>query len=361
MAGRRLTISSLLCADDQSGDRSQSSATQPNPSPRIPSSLSGPGVPPVEYREPPASTSGISEPHSSPYDRRAYLDYNRDGDDALVPQPLHTRKYTPPPPAVDPLAYPSVRRVYRDGIIARSEPLTSHAMPTASPVSREFEPTPHHLSHHLPQASPRPNPSSRRSSDPNRPEHHVYEDPLNFSPPTSYGVQSEYFPNPSAYPQPPHSHPHPHSIAQQSPSQYSRRPSHSPVLGLHHISTSPTNTIRQMSQSSSLANQQGSPFALRSPSLSQSPSGTSNLASPGQRTLMSRSSHYHAGQFSEPDAPHTYPRSSSVASLLNAEPSRSPVASMGARGSPGGFGGLEALVEAATSERRRLSGERKGS
>ncbi|KAM5535426.1 hypothetical protein V8D89_010948 [Ganoderma adspersum] len=54
------------------------------------------------------------------------------------------------------------------------------------------------------------------------------------------------------------------------------------------------------------------------------------------------------------------PRSSSAAALnnlLNAEPTRSPVAPTGARGSPGGLGGLEALVQAATEERRRISGE----
>ena len=54
------------------------------------------------------------------------------------------------------------------------------------------------------------------------------------------------------------------------------------------------------------------------------------------------------------------PRSSSAAALnnlLNAEPMRSPVTHTSARGSPGGLGGLEALVLAATEERRRISGE----
>nr|VWO96782.1 N/A [Ganoderma boninense] len=53
-------------------------------------------------------------------------------------------------------------------------------------------------------------------------------------------------------------------------------------------------------------------------------------------------------------------RSSSAAALnnlLNAEPTRSPVAPVGSHGSPGGLGGLEALVQAATEERRRISGE----
>lgn len=359
MASRRLTISSLLCADDQNTDQPQ---PPPAPLPEPPHApvLSGPGIPPPDdYREP---QYPLPYPHHGGRARsRTNSGHMRDSH-STVPlslQPVHFRRHTPSPPADNVGMYARPRTehgVYRDNALVHPDILASGSRPSVLLGGLE---RPYPSSHHHLQTAPRPSSSSRRSSDPTRQEYRLPDGPSYFSPsaPTR-NVHSDTFVGPS-YPPPP---PHPQT---QSPSYQAapqlrtpRHPSHSPVLGLRPSTYSPPGNHRVMTQPSPF-NLPGPGYSPHPPSHSQSPL-TSTSSPPSSQDA--RASHFRSASFSQPEAPLSTPRSSmaSLPNLLSADPSRSPVAGLGLRASPGGMGGLgglEALVQAATEERRRLSGE----
>ncbi|KAI0651809.1 hypothetical protein C8Q79DRAFT_1005065 [Trametes meyenii] len=108
-------------------------------------------------------------------------------------------------------------------------------------------------------------------------------------------------------------------------------------------------------------------YAQKSPDHSLSPPAPSGSDSPSVVSLEPSpfarlsESHFRSASHTQSGSPPAVVRRASSATalpnLLNAEPPRSPVVPFGSHGSPGGLGALEALVQAATEERRRLSGE----
>ncbi|OJT12956.1 Nucleosome-remodeling factor subunit BPTF [Trametes pubescens] len=118
-----------------------------------------------------------------------------------------------------------------------------------------------------------------------------------------------------------------------------------------------------MSQSTPPNDRQQSPYSQRTPNSLQSPSMPFGYGSPplrGDELYAAPSRLRSASQTQSGSPPSVVSRTSSATALpnlLNAEPPRSPAVTFGSHGSPGGLGALEALVQAATEERRRLSGE----
>ncbi len=106
------------------------------------------------------------------------------------------------------------------------------------------------------------------------------------------------------------------------------------------------------------SNSPGLAYSLQSPRHPQSPPGPPLTGSSSHDSLTGLSTHRRSASFSQQEVPFVTPRPSSVTSLLNTEPARSPVVRMGTHGSPGGLEGLAALAEVAVTEaRRRVSGD----
>ena len=357
MSGRRLTISSLLCPDDEATEPTQPGATHA-PHVHAPVVLSGPGVPPPEFKDPQPRDPFVPEPHRVGFRSRAYSDYDRGNHESIPPafQLMHHRRHTPSPPDDPALAHSTLRKEYRGDVLGHPEVPGSYSRP----VSREYE-IPSSTSHHLPQATSRPSSSSRRSSDPSRLEYRLYEGSSYFSPPSSRHSQADYLTTPSTFDLPtPFPHTQPLSPQQHSPSQEvssnTQRPSYSPALGLHHITNSPPIALGRMSQHPT--HSPGLSYSSQSPRHPHSPSGLPLAGSPGQGSSTGLDSYRRSASFAQPEVSFATPRTPSVNAIVNTEPARSPMVGVGTRGTPGGLEGLAALAEVAVTEaRRRVSGE----
>ncbi|KAH9849800.1 hypothetical protein C2E23DRAFT_349938 [Lenzites betulinus] len=371
MAGRRLTISALLCADEQPPDHAPPPPASSQPPPFTPPT-SRPHTTSADLRDPQVISPGFVEFRDDAFRSRPYPDHNRDSHNVVVPlsvQHIHPATHAPSLPLAEgATARHSIWRGHggHDADLP-DVPVASSSRPLVSPVSRERDPVSYHLPPSLPQALPRPIPTSRRTSDPREGEYRTYETPSYFSRPrSSTSAQSDPLLSPYTYP-PPLPRPGylrtPEQILQPASStSATRHPSHSPVQ-TRPPSHSPNNLYRPMSQSAPHGG-----GVLSSPSQikrsSQSPITFPGSGSPSARgdeafaafpSRLRSASQTHLGS-----PPALISRTSSAAALpnlLNAEPPRSPAVPFGSHGSPGGLGALDALVQAATEERRRLSGE----
>ncbi|GBE78286.1 hypothetical protein SCP_0111690 [Sparassis crispa] len=331
MAARRLAISSLLCPDDS-----------PPPSASIPSR---PSPSPVQSRPILESRSSGVRAHDRPLSN--------------IEHPVHLWRHTPSPHSEDDSPPPTTQSwsAYRH----RSPDRVAGYADTRPAFSvHGFDFTDHAGRRPPLQAeSSHPQPSLR-VSDP----YHQHS----YSPPsTSYSTRpsssrSEHSDSPSTS-QPYAIQPPPHSPSQSPASIYNlllhRQASESPVLSSRHASASPINYYNPVTQPES---------SYRTPQLSYHQVAQATvqgrvLSGPASPPLPFSTSHQLAQRVPQPrpfPPPHSAlalsdpvptVRNTSAAALPNILNSYSPPQ----RSS--GLGGLEALVQAATEERRRLSGE----
>ncbi|KAI0662784.1 hypothetical protein C8Q70DRAFT_583402 [Cubamyces menziesii] len=333
MAGRRLTISALLCTDDQPPDRPHATAHSP---PSTSTSATAPGldVVTVEQAGSQARLDGLVESRQGAVYSTQFPDFSRDSR-SLVPlpiQPVHVRRHTPSPPAEHRAnAHFSLpERGRRDSTSDRPETIPTSTT-SRSPVSA---------------ATSRPVPIPRRSSDPRGANYHLYENSSYFARPLS--SNSAFSDSPVAAYTTPHAlspHRHSHPLGQPLPS---------PQSSIHTHLMSPPASYGDSSQPT--MHLQNSPIRSQSPTLS--PHVGSPEAPRGEPSV-SRRSHFRSASHTQSGSPSSLAsRTSSVTALpnlLNGESPRSPAAPFMPHGSPGGLGALEALVQAATEERRRLS------
>ncbi|KAI0361670.1 hypothetical protein OH77DRAFT_1417942 [Trametes cingulata] len=371
MAGRRLTISALLCADEQPPDRPQpppaSSHSPPSasfisPTPR-PDAASG------NRRDTQVQSPGPVESKRDAFRSRPYPDYSPDSHNVLPLslQSVHLRRHTPSPSSGDEvIAHRGQWRGHGDNVLDHPETLASTSRPQSSPVSRERDFASYHIPPLLPQTAPPP--TFRRRSDPREEGRRAFEGSSYFSRPvSSRSAQSD--PLLASYTYPPPLPPQANSPTptQVSPplhsSQTARNPPQSPSLG-RQASLSPTNLYRHMSQPAPYGELQQSSYLQYSPLPTHSPPIPSSSGSPTLQAgepSTAPSSNMRSASLTQPGSPPSQlPRTSSATSLSNLlapGPPRSPAVSFQSHGSPGGLGALEALVQAATEERRRLSGE----
>lgn len=164
MAGRRLTISALLCSDEQPPDGAHPTPTSSHSTPLVPPSPK-PDIASADLRDSQVNSLGSVEPHShAVHSYRPYPEYNRDSHNSvpLSLQHVHLRRHTPSPSGGERAAYASQWGGHGDYNTNRPETLASNSRPLVSPVSRERDSASYHLPHPLPQPVPRSIPTSRR-------------------------------------------------------------------------------------------------------------------------------------------------------------------------------------------------------
>ncbi|KAI0963525.1 hypothetical protein AcW1_000576 [Taiwanofungus camphoratus] len=341
MAARRLAISSLLCADDDASHPPPSAASPPQASPpHIPSQLH--------------SVLGLSSPeedsHDGRYDSVDHFDKAVRNESTVVGrdvvplslQPVQLRRHTPSPRTEHGVAYSSqdlhTGQQYltyeRDAGLTGIHRQTVHLNESYNLVDY----------HGRLQAESLPHHSSMRLSDSHQQQSYFPQGTLYplARPSSSRSARSDSASNSLSYalplPQPPHSH----SPTQSPASVYDlplpqRHPSHSPVLPARNVSTSPVNYYHSLAlPRSPYTSSHQLHFSSTQPSVQISPMGASSLSTHFQPSQQSAS-------LLGPQPPAALPH------ILNAP---SPPAR-----SVSGLGGLDALVQAATEERRRLSGE----
>ncbi|KAI9063026.1 hypothetical protein FKP32DRAFT_778514 [Trametes sanguinea] len=378
MAGRRLTISALLCGDEQPQDGPQphgstsSHSTPFTPSVTVPSRsdvVSGDlrggqdgGSSSVESHDNAFRTS-IPSPHISRVSHNPV---------SLSLQPVHHRTQSSSlPSGDDPIAHHNLRGGHPGNEPVRLEtPANASRSPLVSAVSPERDFASYHNFHSLPQTTPRPISTPRRSSDPRGSSFRSVEGSSYFARPRSgTSAHSDPLASAAAYTFPPPLPPQsPSYSAHQSSSTFFTSqslpsPSRSPIFGRQPV-RSPSQLLNSMSRTSPRGEDEQHSPSQHSPGPFSGPALASGSGSPllvREEPLSARPSRVRSASHNQSGSPpsgkpHT-PGAAALPNLLNAEPPRSPAIPFGSHASPGGLGALEALVQVATEERRRLSGE----
>ncbi|OCH96450.1 hypothetical protein OBBRIDRAFT_3509 [Obba rivulosa] len=368
MAARRLAISSLLCSDDPPHSSPLSS-----PPPPLPSSSSAHLRSPPEPQ--PSHEYRLSQSPSGIHSTSNVYDVRHESSRDVVPlslQSVHIRRHTPSPRSAE---YPrtppttSTRGLLTSGLLDytlhreedRVDILRGATRPSHGYESAESSSQRQHL---LAESSSRYIPS-RRISDPYQQQPHSPQNlHLLARPSSSRSAQSEPALASYSYTQQLPFPPVGHSPSRSPNSAYSlpppRHPSHSPALSSRPISASPVNRHYAQQQASPIYSSPQQPYhspesfthaSTLAGSIPGVPHAQDNQSAP-LRSIQPRIFPTSLTSHTLPDSV-VSPQGNTAMPLPTIVHKTSPVLSP----SSGDFGGLEALVQAATEERRRLSGE----